>query len=57
MEKSQFLCLAYQAHVGGTADHDHLDVVEAEAKCLRRELETSLRSREEMACREAQAQS
>jgi len=41
MEKSWFLRLANQVHVEGATDHGHLDVVEGEAQCLRRELETS----------------
>ena len=41
MEKSWFLHLAYQAHVGGATDRGHLDAVEAKAQRLRKELETS----------------
>ena len=41
MEKSQFLCLAYQVQVGGATDRGHLDVVEAKVQFLRSELEAS----------------
>ena len=48
MEMSRFLCLAYQAQVGGVADRGHLDVAEAEVQHLHGELEASQRSREEL---------
>ena len=32
VEKSHFLCLAYQMQVGGTTDHGCLDAVEAEVQ-------------------------
>jgi hypothetical protein len=57
MEKSQFLCLAYQAQAGGATDRGHLDTMEAELLCLLGELEASQRSREELTRRKAQARS
>jgi hypothetical protein len=54
MGKSWFLRLAYQVHIGGAADHDHLDAAEAEVQRLRGELEASQRSREELIHQEAQ---
>jgi hypothetical protein len=55
MEKSRFLRLAYQVHVGGATDHDHLDAAKAEVQRLRGELEASQRSREELTHRVVQA--
>ena len=57
MEKSLFLCMAYQAQAGGAANHGHLDVAEAKVQCLCEELEASQKSREELIHRETRAQS
>jgi hypothetical protein len=57
MEKSRFLCLAYQAQAGGATDRGHLDAVEAKLQRLLGELEASQRSREELTHRKAQARS
>ena len=48
MEKSQFLHLAYQAQAEGATDHGCLDTAKVEVQCLHRELEASLRSKEEL---------
>jgi transcription initiation factor IIE alpha subunit len=47
-EKSQFLCLACQVQIERATDRDHLEVAEAEVQRLRKELEVSLRSREDL---------
>ena len=41
MEKSHFLCLAYQMQSGGATNHDCLAGEEAEVRHLREELEAS----------------
>jgi hypothetical protein len=54
-EKSRFLHLAYQMLAEGATDRGCLQAAEAEVQRLCKELEVSLRSREDLSCQEVLA--